>query len=91
MAAPHVEDVELSGHIIDSLLLPKILDTIMTRGATYEIKEFRVGKRQDDPSYARIEVRADSAEALEKILDEIHSHGAVPVHATDCRVVAVLS
>ncbi len=88
MAAPHVEDVELSGHIIDSLLLPKILDTIMTRGATYEIKEFRVGKRQDDPSYARIEVRADSAEALEKILDEIHSHGAVPVHATDCRVVA---
>lgn len=88
MAAPHVEDVELSGHIIDSLLLPKVLDTIMTRGATYEIKEFRVGKRQDDPSYARIEVRADSAEALEKILDEIHSHGAVPVYATDCRVVA---
>jgi lysine-ketoglutarate reductase/saccharopine dehydrogenase-like protein (TIGR00300 family) len=88
MAAPHVEDVELSGHIIDSLLLPKILDTIMTRGATYEIKEFRVGKRQDDPSYARIEVCADSAEALEKILDEIHSHGAGPVHATDCRVVA---
>ena len=88
MAAPHVEDVELSGHIIDSLLLPKVLDTIMTRGATYEIKEFRVGKRQDDPSYARIEIRADSADALEIVLDEIHSHGAVPVDTADCRVVA---
>ena len=57
-AAPaFVEEVELQGHIIDSLLLPKVLDAILTRGAGYEIKEFRVGKRQDDPSHVRIEVR----------------------------------
>ncbi|HJZ58325.1 MAG TPA: TIGR00300 family protein, partial [Gemmataceae bacterium] len=86
MAAPHVEHVEMSGHIIDSLLLPKVLDAILTRGATYEIQEFRVGKRQDDPSYIRLEVRADSAELLERILAEIHPHGAVPVHPADCTV-----
>src|SRR5438477_433566 len=33
MAARHVEDVEMTGHIIDSLLLPKVLDAILTRGA----------------------------------------------------------
>lgn len=88
MAARYVEHVELSGHIIDSLLLPKVLDAIMTRGATYEIQEFRVGKRQDDPSYARIEVRADSADTLESVLAEIHPHGAVPVHTADCKVAA---
>src|SRR6185437_3508996 len=64
MAGRHVEVVEMSGHIIDSLLLPKVLDAIMTRGAEYEVQEFRVGKRQNDPSYARIEVRAPSAEDL---------------------------
>src|SRR6185312_11263693 len=88
MAGRHVEVVEMSGHIIDSLLLPKVLDAIMTRGAEYEVQEFRVGKRQNDPSYARIEVRAPTAEDLERILTELHSHGAVPVHSTDCHLAA---
>jgi lysine-ketoglutarate reductase/saccharopine dehydrogenase-like protein (TIGR00300 family) len=84
MTARHVEHVEMTGHIIDSLLLPKVLDAILTRGASYEIKEFRVGKRQDDPSHVRVEVRADSPDVLEAVLAEIHPHGAVPVHTTDC-------
>ncbi len=86
MSTRHVEVVEMSGHIIDSLLLPKVLDAIMTRGASYVIQEFRVGKRQEDPSYARIEVKADSASALERVLSELHSHGAVPVHTVDCKL-----
>src|SRR5438552_2738830 len=85
MSARHVEVVEMSGHIIDSLLLPKVLDSIMTRGAGYEIQKIHVGKRQEDPSFARIEVRADSAEILERVLAEIHSHGAIPVHTSDCK------
>ena len=88
MAARHVEHVEMTGHIIDSLLLPKVLDAILTRGASYEIKDFRVGKRQDDPSKVRLEIRADSAEILERVLAEIHPHGAVPVHTGDCVAVA---
>ena len=58
MSAPHVEQVEMTGHIIDSLLLPKVLDEILTRGGSYDIKDIRVGQQQDDPSYARIEVPA---------------------------------
>ena len=84
MTPGHVEHVEMSGHIIDSLLLPKVLDTILTRGATYEIQDFQLGKRQGDPSHVRLEIRADSAEVLETVLREIHSHGAVDVHPTDC-------
>jgi lysine-ketoglutarate reductase/saccharopine dehydrogenase-like protein (TIGR00300 family) len=83
-----VEDVEINGHIIDSLLLPKILDEILTKGGSYVIKEIRVGQRQTDPSHARIEVRAPSAEALRELLDSIHDHGAVPVATRDCQTVA---
>jgi lysine-ketoglutarate reductase/saccharopine dehydrogenase-like protein (TIGR00300 family) len=83
-----VEDVEIQGHIIDSLLLPKVLDEILTRGGSYVIKDIRIGQRQADPSHARIEVRADSADALRDILDTIHDHGAMPVTARDCHTVA---
>jgi lysine-ketoglutarate reductase/saccharopine dehydrogenase-like protein (TIGR00300 family) len=80
----HVEEVELQGHIIDSLLLPKVLDEILTRGGSYVIKEIRLGQRQVDPSHARIEIRAGSAAQLDEILDAIHDHGASPTTARDC-------
>src|SRR5947209_6031126 len=87
MSADHVEEVELQGHIIDSLILPKVLDEVLTHGGSYVIKDIRVGQRQTDASAARIEVRADSAEQLRRILDAIHDHGAVPTHVSDCRTV----
>jgi lysine-ketoglutarate reductase/saccharopine dehydrogenase-like protein (TIGR00300 family) len=83
---PHVEEVEIHGHIIDSLLLPKVLDEILTHGGTYVIKDIKVGQKQEDASHARIEVRAETAEALQQVLDAIHDHGAVPVALHDCDV-----
>jgi lysine-ketoglutarate reductase/saccharopine dehydrogenase-like protein (TIGR00300 family) len=82
-----VEEVQIEGHIIDSLLLPKILDEILTRGGSYVIKEIRIGERQADPSRALIEVRAGTVEKLHELLDAIHDHGAVPVSAQDCTLV----
>jgi lysine-ketoglutarate reductase/saccharopine dehydrogenase-like protein (TIGR00300 family) len=85
---PFVEEVELHGHIIDSLLLPKVLDEILTHGGAYVLKDIRIGQRQSDASHARIEVRAPTADALRQLLDAIHDHGAVPVADRDCSVVA---
>jgi lysine-ketoglutarate reductase/saccharopine dehydrogenase-like protein (TIGR00300 family) len=83
-----VEEVEIQGHIIDSLLLPKVLDEILTRGGSYVLKDIRIGQRQADPSFARIEVRAASADVLHEILDAIHDHGATPTAPQDCTAVA---
>lgn len=87
IAHDFVEDVRIEGHIIDSLLLPKVLDEILTHGGSYIIKDIRIGQRQSDPSFALIEVRAASAEKLRELLDVIHDHGAVPVADEDCTVV----
>src|SRR5262249_37834884 len=81
------EEVELNGHIIDSLILPKVLDEILTLGGTFVLKDVRIGERQADPSHVRIEVRAPSAATLDDILDAIHDHGATPVNAQDCTFV----
>ncbi len=83
----YLEEVELQGHIVDSLLLPKVLDEISTRGAWFVIKDMHIGQRQSDPSRARIEIHAHSAAQLEEILSIVHEHGAVPVHTEDCQIV----
>ncbi len=71
--------VEISGHIIDSLLLPKILDLIISLGAEFNILEIQVGHRRVDRSYARILVEAPSQPVLEQVLTRIKEHGAVPL------------
>ena len=70
-----IETIEVSGHIIDSLLLAKILDTILDAGCDYEIVEFDVGKTSLDPSRARIVVRGDD-DVLGPLLDSLQMHGA---------------
>jgi lysine-ketoglutarate reductase/saccharopine dehydrogenase-like protein (TIGR00300 family) len=87
-AKPFVEDVEVSGHIIDSLLLPKILDAIMAHKGRFEIRKISVGHRRLDPSYALVQVQADTHEQLDLILNTILDHGAVPVVTSDCRLAA---
>ncbi len=88
LADRFVEDVEVRGHIIDSLILPKILDCITGGGGTFRIKEITIGQAPTDPSHALIEAAAANEEVLTRILAQIANHGAVPVTARDCRVVA---
>lgn len=78
------EDVEVHGHIIDSLILPKILDCIMSGGGAFRIKEIKIGQARTDPSRATIEVCAESAERLSYILAQIADHGATPAAVVDC-------
>ena len=84
--APFCEDVELAGHIIDSLLLPKVLDEITGLGGEYQSHEIRIGHNRNDPSYVRLTVSAPTEPCLEKILTAIGQHGAVPVQHHDCRL-----
>jgi lysine-ketoglutarate reductase/saccharopine dehydrogenase-like protein (TIGR00300 family) len=71
--------VEISGHIIDSLILPKVLDLIINLGAEFEIVEIHIGHRRTDRSYARIQVEAATPALLERVLANIKEHGALPV------------
>jgi len=86
-AGQHVEEVELSGHIIDSLILPKVLDLITELGGTFNLKQISIGHSRSDSSNARIEIRAPSGEQLQEILAEISNHGARPTATQDCRLV----
>jgi lysine-ketoglutarate reductase/saccharopine dehydrogenase-like protein (TIGR00300 family) len=82
------EDVEVEGHIIDSLILPKILDCIMSAGGNFQMKRVVIGQTRKDPSYALLTVEAATRERLREILETIADHGATPVVDRDCRLVA---
>lgn len=81
-----VEEIELRGHIIDSLILPKILDLIAAGGGAFRIKRITVGQSRNDPSYALIEIKAPTAAALAAVVAQVADHGAVPVAQHDCRL-----
>ena len=70
------ETIELRGHIIDSLILPKVLDEIIARGATFKISEIKIGENRVDQSFARIEVTAPSVESLDELILHVRQHGA---------------
>jgi len=86
-AVPVVEEVEIRGHIIDSLLLPKILDLITGNGGTFRIKNIVIGQGRNDPSHALVEVSAANEATLQALLGIIADHGAVPTTQHDCRLV----
>ena len=70
------ETIELRGHIIDSLILPKVLDEILSRGAQFKINEVKIGQRRADQSFACIEVSAETGEALDDLMLRLRQHGA---------------
>ncbi len=74
------QEVEVSGHLIDSMILTKIFDKIMNRGGEFEILELEVGKKKKDPSHAKLLVIGKNAKHLEEITDDIHRDGAIPLN-----------
>ncbi|MHB8507727.1 MAG: ornithine cyclodeaminase, nickel-pincer nucleotide-dependent [Candidatus Dormibacteria bacterium] len=68
--------ITLEGHIIDSLALPRVMDTIMDLGGTFDVQEIRVGKRKDEHSRAQMVVEAETHGALDAIINEIQQYGA---------------
>src|SRR3984893_16981046 len=82
------EIIEVEGHIIDSLILAKVMDQILSAGADYRVLDVDIGKTNTDTSRARIEVIAPNGDALQTLLDELQVQGANRVDAADAQLVA---
>jgi len=80
------ETVVLTGHIIDSLILAKVLDTILMMGGTFDLEQVSIGKTRNESSSARIVVKARSATLLTDILRSIQPHGASVEGESDCHL-----
>jgi lysine-ketoglutarate reductase/saccharopine dehydrogenase-like protein (TIGR00300 family) len=72
----HTALLILEGHIIDSLMLPSIMDMVMDEGGNFTVEELRVGQHKTDTSFCRLQVAAGSPEKLDRIVRKAKELGA---------------
>ena len=46
------QEIEVKGHLIDSMILTRIFDKIMDLKGDFQVLEFNVGKKKKESSYA---------------------------------------
>ncbi|WP_036490987.1 ornithine cyclodeaminase [Nocardioides sp. CF8] len=69
------ESVEVTGHLMDSGILSRILDDIREYGGDYVIDRFDVGHEASDTSRATILVTAEDDESLQRLLMRLQTRG----------------
>ena len=77
------DTITLEGHLIDSDIMRRVFDRVVEEGGEFEVQEFRVGRTNDQPSFARIEIRANDPHALDRILEAVRYLGAT-TEVGDC-------
>ena len=69
------ETLETRGHLMDTGVLARVLDDVLSYGGDYRIDRLDVGRAHDDESYARLVVSADDDDALQRLLMRLQAHG----------------
>jgi lysine-ketoglutarate reductase/saccharopine dehydrogenase-like protein (TIGR00300 family) len=73
------QEIEVKGHLIDSMILTRIFDKIMDLNGDFQVLEFNVGKKKKESSYARLLVQGSNQHHLHQILESLYREGAQPV------------
>jgi lysine-ketoglutarate reductase/saccharopine dehydrogenase-like protein (TIGR00300 family) len=74
--ATHSTTVTLSGHLMDTGILARVLDDVLEYGGDYRIESLDLGRQHEDESRALVEIRAEDDELLERIVMRLQTHGA---------------
>ncbi|HJK25908.1 MAG TPA: TIGR00300 family protein, partial [Methanocorpusculum sp.] len=70
-------EIELRGHIVDSGILAKVMDCVVEYNGDFETEEFTLGRQKADPSYARMQISAETPEQLTQIISELRRLGVL--------------
>jgi lysine-ketoglutarate reductase/saccharopine dehydrogenase-like protein (TIGR00300 family) len=75
MAEPVSELVEISGHLMDSGVLSRVLDDIREYGGDYVIVAIDIGHEKSDTSHATLKVSSPDEESLDRLLMRLQVRG----------------
>ena len=65
------QEIEVGGHLIDSLILTKIFDKIMDLHGEFQVEEIEIGKKKKDQSFARLLVTGKNQKHMDEILETV--------------------
>jgi lysine-ketoglutarate reductase/saccharopine dehydrogenase-like protein (TIGR00300 family) len=74
--ASHSATVTVTGHLMDTGILARVLDDVLEYGGDYRIERLDLGRQHEDESRALVEIKADEADRLDRILMRVQIHGA---------------
>ncbi len=69
------QDVEITGHLMDSGILSQVLSDIRGYGGDYVITRIDIGHEAEDESHAVVSVSAEDEEALQRLLMRLQTRG----------------
>ena len=76
LAAVESREITLEGHLLDSGLLDRALDSVVEGAGSFQILEFNLGRQRQSTSSARLKISAPSADALDRIMGQLIPLGA---------------
>ena len=71
------EEVEATGHLIDSRIISRIFEKIINLQGDFQIQEIDIGKMKTNKSYIRLLITGKDENHLRTILKEIYREGAI--------------
>jgi lysine-ketoglutarate reductase/saccharopine dehydrogenase-like protein (TIGR00300 family) len=87
LVRPHQSGVvRLEGHLLDSGLVSRALDTIVSGGGSFQVLNFNLGEQRQDPSAAEIKVSAPDPGVMSDIMGQLVDLGAVGPTVTSAAV-----
>ncbi|MFZ4665358.1 MAG: TIGR00300 family protein [Prochlorotrichaceae cyanobacterium] len=83
--------IQLEGHLLDSGLINRALDTIAERGGSFQVLSFDLGMQRQSTSKAQIRVSAPSRIILHEIMGQLIDLGAIdpPEDVSDAELVPI--
>lgn len=84
--------IRLEGHLLDTGLINRALDTIVEGGGSFQVLNFNLGEQRQSTSTAEVKVSAPSHGVMEEILAQLIDLGAVdlPQDERDAKLEPVL-
>jgi lysine-ketoglutarate reductase/saccharopine dehydrogenase-like protein (TIGR00300 family) len=81
-AVPHASSLQsrtisLEGHLLDSGLVNRVLDTIVSGGGSFQVLKFKLGEQRLDTSVAEVKVSAPNPAVMADIMGQLIDLGAV--------------
>ncbi len=81
-AVPHTSalqsrTISLEGHLLDSGLVNRVLDTIVSGGGSFQVLKFKLGEQRLDTSVAEVKVSAPNSAVMADIMGQLIDLGAV--------------
>ena len=73
---PHSTTVALTGHLLDTGVLARVLDDVLEYGGDYLVESLDLGRQHEDESRALVRVTAEDGDLLERIVMRLQTHGA---------------